>query len=77
MENTIFSLTKHQDGYEKEKEYKSLTLQCPFKFNSVVKSGDCECTKDKCALWMIQQRACAINVSARVYGYIQTANNKP
>lgn len=76
MENTIFSLTKHQEGYKKE-EYDSLKLQCPFKFNSAVTSGDCECTKNKCALWMIQQRACAINVSARVYGYVQSANYKP
>ena len=74
MENTVFSLTKHQDGYKNEN--RDLVLQCPFKFNSAVINGDCECTKDKCALWMIQQRACAINVSARVYGYVQANNNK-
>jgi len=73
MENTIFNLTKHQDGYKREKEF---TLQCPFKFNSAVTSGDSKCTKDKCAFWMIQQRACAINVSARVYGYVQAANKQ-
>jgi hypothetical protein len=74
MENTIFSLTKHQKNYKRENE---LILKCPFKFNSAVTSGDSECIKDKCALWMIQQRACAINVSARVYGYVQANNNKP
>jgi hypothetical protein len=74
MENTVFSLTKHQNGYKNEN--RELILQCPFKFNSAISSGDCECTKDKCALWMIQQHACAINVSARVYGYVQANNNK-
>jgi hypothetical protein len=73
MENNVFSLSKHQNGYVKEEEF---ILQCPFKFNSAVTTGDCECTKGKCALWMIQQRACAINVSARVYGYVQSANRK-
>jgi hypothetical protein len=73
MENTIFSLSKHQNGFKPEKAF---TLQCPFKFNSAVTSGDCGCTKEKCALWMIQQRACAFNVQARVYAYVQSANNK-
>ena len=68
----VFSL-KHQNGKEKEE----LTLQCPVKFNGAVQSGNCECTKDKCAWWMIQQKACAVNVNARIYGYVQTANMKP
>lgn len=72
MGEQIFSLTKHQNEYKKE-----LILQCPFKFNSAIASGDCECTKDKCALWMIHQRACAFNVQARVYQYVQAANNNP
>lgn len=69
----VFSLTKHQNGYEKEE----LILQCPLKFNSAIASGDSEYTRDKCAWWMIQQRACAVNVSARVYGYVQSSNIKP
>jgi hypothetical protein len=59
----IYSLTKH---VETVKEY--FKIECPMRFNLANK----ECIRDRCALWMIKQRACAVNVQARVYGYVQT-----
>ena len=57
---------------EKQFREHDLVLECPLKFST----PECgvQCIKDGCAWWMIQQRACAINVNARSYGYIQNSN---
>lgn len=52
-----YSLKKHTD-------YKGFRIECPYKF--CTPELDTECIKDKCAFWMPIQRACAINVQARI-----------
>lgn len=54
-------------GYEPKKE--KFIIKCPLKFG--YPEMEQECIGDKCAWWMIHQRACAVNVNARSYGYIK------
>lgn len=57
-------------GFEPEYNPKNkLKIECPLRF-TVPEIGT-ECITDKCAWWMINQRACAINVLARISGYIK------
>lgn len=54
----IFSLNKHTENKNK------LKIECPLKFNT----PECgtECIGINCAWWMTIQRACAVNVNARI-----------
>lgn len=58
-------------GYEPKYEPKN-KIKCPLKFSYPEIEQECIC--DKCAWWMIVQRACAVNVNARSYGFIQNQN---
>lgn len=52
-------------GYTPKKPEKKngndLGIQCPFLSSELIQ----DCIQEKCGLWMVQQRACAINVIAR------------
>lgn len=55
-------------GYNPKKENKlnhknDLNIVCPMRFT--IPELGIECLQEKCAWWMIQQKACAINVGAR------------
>ena len=57
-------------AFEPKKPENKFKIQCPLKFNTP--ELGVECIQDKCAWWMITQRACAINVNARIYGFVKT-----
>lgn len=59
-------------GYEPEYHQK-IKIFCPLKLANPRKedNSDLFCEGIDCAWWMINQRACAINVLARISGYIK------
>lgn len=61
-------------GFTPKKPEKENIIKCPLKFNTP-ELGE-GCITDLCAWWMIQQNACAINVNARIYGYVKTDHEK-
>ena len=54
----IYSVTKHT------KNKGSFEIQCPLKYSAP--ENGIECVQEKCAWWMPIQKACAINVNARI-----------
>lgn len=58
-------------GYEPKRPEK-FRIKCPLKLS--YPEIEQECIGDKCAWWMVIQKACAINVNARSYGYLQNQN---
>jgi hypothetical protein len=54
-------------GYEPK--HQNNKIKCPLKF--AYPEIEQECIGSKCAWWMPIQRACAINVNARSYGYLK------
>ncbi|GEM_PF-4545655 len=74
-----FSINKHVEKRNSEEIPKRnmFVVECPLKF--CVPENGMECIGENCGWWMPIQRACAVNVSARSYGYIKEQNiqNKP
>jgi hypothetical protein len=60
MSQTIYSQNKHVESLNHNK----LRIECPLKY-SVPENG-IECVQEKCAWFMMIQKACAINVQARI-----------
>jgi hypothetical protein len=60
----IYSYEKHTNGKRLLINPNKLKIICPMKF-SIPENG-IECDQEKCAWWMIIQKACAINVNARI-----------
>lgn len=52
-------------GYEPQIYNKTMKKLCPFKFNL----NPSVCDRDRCALWLIVQRACSLQVIAHGIGF--------
>lgn len=61
-----FNPKKPENNYNK--------IECPLKF-STPELGT-ECIQESCAWFMINQRACAVNVNARIYGYVKSDHER-
>lgn len=57
--------------YEPKPKFK---IECPLKFN--VPEIETECIRENCAWWMMHQKACAVNVNARIYSYVKNDHEK-
>lgn len=55
-------------AYEPKND-KKIRIKCPLKF--AYPEIEQDCIGDKCAWFMPIQKACAINVNARSYGYLK------
>ena len=42
-----------------------LGIQCPFRFSLEQSGFKADCIQGKCALWLIHQKACSLQVIAR------------
>lgn len=67
----VFSIAKHVERQNKNR----LEIECPLKY-SIPENG-VECVQEKCAWFMIMQRACAVNVNARNKNYTPYQPAKP
>ena len=56
-------------GFTPQLQNKFIKIQCPLKFNTP--ENGTECITEKCAFWMPIQKACAINVIARIHGLMK------
>ena len=53
-------------GFEPKRPNKNdLGIQCPFRFSLETAGFKADCIQRKCALWLIIQKACSLQVIAR------------
>jgi len=52
-------------GFEPKYNKNLLKIQCPFRFFMEAQGFKADCITDKCALWLIIQKACSLQVFAR------------
>ena len=52
-------------AYEPKHSKNFIKIQCPFRFFMESQGFEATCIKHKCALWLIIQKACSLQVIAR------------